>query len=162
MNLRGDEIWYIQTFLFDKFILGKSYIDLCLEIFDFMSRELTKHPIFQQLYSDGFSHILKVWRLITSQFVYGSFAELLYSSALFYNMRTLERHWGTRKFAVITLTPYHHIATEWVTKVFHSIMLSFAHCTEVPFSSLLLIMAQHIQLQAQQKCRQCLVFIPGR
>ncbi|XP_065056501.1 ubiquitin-associated domain-containing protein 2-like isoform X2 [Rhopilema esculentum] len=41
----------------------------------------------------------EVWRLITSQFAYESTFELLCGSALMYNLRILERQWGTRKFA---------------------------------------------------------------
>eukprot|EP00112_Aurelia_sp_Birch-Aquarium-sp1_P017330 Seg4001.2 transcript_id=Seg4001.2/GoldUCD/mRNA.D3Y31 product="Ubiquitin-associated domain-containing protein 2" protein_id=Seg4001.2/GoldUCD/D3Y31 len=45
----------------------------------------------------------EIWRLITSQLIYDSTAEFIYGSALLYNLRILERQWGTRKFASFIL-----------------------------------------------------------
>lgn len=44
--------------------------------------------------------------MVTCQLFYGSTAELLYGSALLYNLRVLERQWGTRKFASFIFTTY--------------------------------------------------------
>lgn len=40
------------------------------------------------------------WRLLTWQFVYANSTEVLFAAMTFYQMRVVERLWGSRKFAV--------------------------------------------------------------
>lgn len=49
---------------------------------------------------------LQLWRIATFQLAYTSSTELLFSVAILYQMRVLERLWGTRKFASFVLAGY--------------------------------------------------------
>ncbi|KAK5950320.1 hypothetical protein OHC33_008539 [Knufia fluminis] len=49
---------------------------------------------------------LQFWRIATCQLAYSSSTELLFSTAILYQMRVLERVWGTRKFASFALAGY--------------------------------------------------------
>lgn len=40
------------------------------------------------------------WRLFTWQFCYTNSAEVLFAAMTFYQLRVIERLWGSRKFAV--------------------------------------------------------------
>jgi hypothetical protein len=40
------------------------------------------------------------WRLLTWQLCYTNSTEVLFAAMTFYNMRVIERLWGSRKFAV--------------------------------------------------------------
>jgi len=45
------------------------------------------------------------WRLLTWQLAYTNSAEVLFAAMTFYQLRVIERLWGSRKFAVGTTTP---------------------------------------------------------
>jgi len=49
---------------------------------------------------------LQLWRIATFQLACTSSTELLFSAAVLYQMRVLERVWGTRKFASLVLAGY--------------------------------------------------------
>jgi hypothetical protein len=45
------------------------------------------------------------WRLLTWQLAYTNSAEVLFAAMTFYQLRVIERLWGSRKFAVCTHPP---------------------------------------------------------
>lgn len=50
------------------------------------------------------------WRLLTWQLCYTNSTEVLFASMALYQLRVLERLWGSRKFAV---GRHHHTITAW-------------------------------------------------
>lgn len=52
----------------------------------------------------------QIWRLFTWQLCYTNSTEVIFAAMTFYQMRVIERLWGSRKFAVRlncnTFTPY--------------------------------------------------------
>lgn len=49
---------------------------------------------------------LQLWRILSFQLAYTSSTELLFSAAVLYQMRVLERVWGSRKFASFLVACY--------------------------------------------------------
>lgn len=49
---------------------------------------------------------LQLWRVLSFQLAYTSSTELLFSAAVLYQMRVLERIWGSRKFASFIVSSY--------------------------------------------------------
>lgn len=49
---------------------------------------------------------LQLWRILSFQLAYTSSTELLFSAAVLYQMRALERLWGSRKFASFLVASY--------------------------------------------------------
>jgi len=49
---------------------------------------------------------LQLWRILTFQLAYTSSTELLFSAAIIYQLRVLERIWGSRKFASFVVASY--------------------------------------------------------
>lgn len=49
---------------------------------------------------------LQLWRILSFQLAYTSSTELLFSAAALYQMRVLERLWGSRKFASFLVASY--------------------------------------------------------
>lgn len=49
---------------------------------------------------------LQLWRILSFQLAYTSSTELLFSAAVLYQMRVLERIWGSRKFASFIVASY--------------------------------------------------------
>ena len=47
----------------------------------------------------------QLWRLLAYQLCYTNSTEVLFAAMTLYNLRVVERMWGTRKFAVRTLLP---------------------------------------------------------
>ena len=47
------------------------------------------------------------WRIFTHQLCYTNSTEVLFAAMSLYNMRVIERLWGSRKFAVSLLPPGH-------------------------------------------------------
>ena len=48
---------------------------------------------------------LQFWRLLTWQLCYTNSVDVLFASMTFYQLRVIERLWGSRKFAVILSNP---------------------------------------------------------
>lgn len=49
---------------------------------------------------------LQLWRILTFQLAYTTSTEVLFSAALIYQLRVLERMWGSRKFASFVVASY--------------------------------------------------------
>lgn len=58
---------------------------------------------------------LQVWRILTFQLAYTSSTELLFAAAVLYQLRVLERIWGSRKFASFLIASYGLCMTGTVT-----------------------------------------------
>lgn len=49
---------------------------------------------------------LQIWRIATFQLAYSTSSELLFAAAIIYQLRVLERIWGSRKFASFLVATY--------------------------------------------------------
>lgn len=79
-----------------KFLLGGIIINSTVA-----SIVNVKHLFHIQIVPHVSTH-LQFWRLMVWQLVYANAGEVLFSSLALYNLRTVERHMGSRKFAAFT------------------------------------------------------------
>lgn len=66
-------------------------------------------------------HLLRYgqfWRLLTYQLCYTNSAEVLFAAMSLYNLRTVERMWGSRKYAVSIWTSLSLVATDILTNMY--------------------------------------------
>lgn len=66
------------------------------------------------LWIDVRPHLLDYWqwwRLVTWQLCYTNSTEVFFATVVLYNLRVIERLWGSRKFAVCFTFPLEHLVS---------------------------------------------------
>lgn len=80
-------------------VLGLAATSIAASLFD------AKH-YFYILVDTHFLRYHQAWRVLLYQLCYTNSTEVLFASMTLYNMRVVERMWGSRKYAVSFLFPF--------------------------------------------------------
>jgi len=89
----------------------------------------------------------QLWRIFTYQLCYTNSTEVLFATMTIYNMRVIERLWGSRKYAVSSLHPSRCSIAHIPAVVHHSkLLLHDSHPTHTPSPNSPTPLFQQLQL----------------